>query len=62
MRRLFGMTGIGFALSFFLHLRVVRIGANSVARDYLPGIAAHHLISADLIAGGISPLCPELAP
>ena len=33
-----------------------------IARDYLPGIASLiHFINADLIAGGISPLRPELA-
>jgi predicted ABC-type ATPase len=36
--------------------------AVSLARDYLPGIARLiHFVNADLIAGGISPLRPELA-
>ncbi len=37
-------------------------GKTTFARDYLPGIAGLiHFINADLIAGGISPLRPELA-
>src|SRR5258708_20686596 len=37
-------------------------GKTTFARDYLPGIAGlTHFINADLIAGGISPLRPELA-
>jgi predicted ABC-type ATPase len=37
-------------------------GKTTFARDYLPGIARLiHFINADLIAGGISPLRPELA-
>ena len=37
-------------------------GKTTFARDYLPGIAGlPHFINADLIAGGISPLRPELA-
>jgi predicted ABC-type ATPase len=37
-------------------------GKKTFARDYLPGIASLvHFINADLIAGGISPLRPELA-
>lgn len=37
-------------------------GKTTFARDYLPGIAKlTHFINADLIAGGISPLRPELA-
>jgi predicted ABC-type ATPase len=37
-------------------------GKTTFARDYLPGIASLvHFINADLIAGGISPLRPELA-
>jgi predicted ABC-type ATPase len=37
-------------------------GKTTFARDYLPGIAELiHFINADLIAGGISPLRPELA-
>ena len=37
-------------------------GKTTFARDYLPGIARLiHFDNADLIAGGISPLCPELA-
>jgi predicted ABC-type ATPase len=37
-------------------------GKTTFARDYLPGIAKLiHFVNADLIAGGISPLRPELA-
>jgi predicted ABC-type ATPase len=37
-------------------------GKTTFARDYLPGIARLiHFVDADLIAGGISPLRPELA-
>jgi predicted ABC-type ATPase len=37
-------------------------GKTTFARDYLPSIAKlTHFINADLIAGGISPLRPELA-
>jgi predicted ABC-type ATPase len=37
-------------------------GKTTFARDYLPSIARlTHFINADLIAGGISPLRPELA-
>ena len=37
-------------------------GKTTFARDYLPGIARLiHFVNADLIAGGISPLRPELA-
>ena|ERR1700720_1982738 len=37
-------------------------GKTTFARDYLPSIARlTHFINADLIAGGISPLQPELA-
>ena len=37
-------------------------GKTTFARNYLPGIAGLiHFINADLIAGGISPLRPELA-
>ena len=37
-------------------------GKTTFARDYLPGIARLiHFVNADLIAGGISPLGPELA-
>ena len=37
-------------------------GKTTFARDYLPGIAGLiHVINADLIAGRISPLRPELA-
>ena len=37
-------------------------GKTTFARDYLPGVAGIiHFINADLIAGGISPLRPELA-
>lgn len=37
-------------------------GKTTFARDYLPGIAGLvHFVNADLIAGGISPLRPELA-
>jgi predicted ABC-type ATPase len=37
-------------------------GKTTFASDYLPGIARlTHFINADLIAGGISPLQPELA-
>jgi hypothetical protein len=36
-------------------------GKTTFARDYLPGIARLiHFVNADLIAGGISPLRPEL--
>ena len=39
-----------------------RAGKTTFARDYLPGIARLiHFVNADLIAGGISPLRPELA-
>ncbi len=37
-------------------------GKTTFAREYLPGIAGLiHFVNADLIAGGISPLRPELA-
>ena len=37
-------------------------GKTTFARDYLPEIARLiHFVNADLIAGGISPLRPELA-
>jgi predicted ABC-type ATPase len=37
-------------------------GKTTFARDYLPGIAGLlHFINADLIAGGMSPLRPQLA-
>jgi predicted ABC-type ATPase len=37
-------------------------GKTTFARDYLPGIAKLiHFVNVDLIAGGISPLRPELA-
>lgn len=37
-------------------------GKTTFARDYLPGIAGLiHFVNVDLIAGGISPLRPELA-
>ena len=37
-------------------------GKTTFAREYLPGIArVVHFVNADLIAGGLSPLKPELA-
>jgi len=37
-------------------------GKTTFAREYLPGIArVIHFVNADLIAGGLSPLKPELA-
>lgn len=37
-------------------------GKTTFARDYLPAIAGLiHFVNVDLIAGGISPLRPELA-
>ena len=37
-------------------------GKTTFARKYLPGIArVVHFVNADLIAGGLSPLKPELA-
>lgn len=37
-------------------------GKTTFAREYLPGIArVFHFVNADLIAGGLSPLKPELA-
>ena len=37
-------------------------GKTSFAREYLPGVArVTHFVNADLIAGGLSPLKPELA-
>jgi predicted ABC-type ATPase len=44
------------------HRRTDGAGKTTFARDYLPGIARLiHFVNADLIAGGISPLRPELA-
>jgi predicted ABC-type ATPase len=38
------------------------VGKTTFARQYLPGIArVVHFVNADLIAGGLSPLKPELA-
>ena len=37
-------------------------GKTTFAREYLPGVArVIHFVNADLIAGGLSPLKPELA-
>jgi predicted ABC-type ATPase len=38
------------------------VGKTTFAREYLPGVArVVHFVNADLIAGGLSPLKPELA-